>query len=202
MELPCGFMQNFETLGVDPQCAYKRRGYASFIFKEGVLTQKPHGAYETPLSSTKPGRAGKKVDLTPLPAAFLSSCVMQDLQKEILKAVREFERKECLDAELNMHLIRTSCEVTRAMITPGFHQDGFHYVCLLALERINARGALTQLSRSCSDSEIFLEEVLCPGNGVIFDDRRLWHHATDLEIDEPSNGPAFRSMLIVTVTVQ
>ncbi|CAJ1352253.1 unnamed protein product [Effrenium voratum] len=185
----------------DPGCAYKSRGYASFVFEAGELRKRPQRPYETPARSTKAGRAGKRVDLGPLPEGFVSSSEFLAMLAQVLTGVQDMEQGQADKAELGVHLIRTCCKGGAVQISPGFHQDGFQYVALIVLERSNAAGAENCLAvDKCA--EPFMTRKLEPGEGLIFNDQKLWHHVTDLTIADPSKGPGFRSMLIVTVDLE
>lgn len=83
---------------------------------------------------------------------------------------------------------------------PGLHQDGYDYSCDLNFRRDNVLGAETILSTSSSETDLFFEEPLFPGEFVFFDDRNLHHTARKVKVVDDKK-PAIRDMAIIDFVV-
>jgi hypothetical protein len=94
----------------------------------------------------------------------------------------QFQRVDCLPARIG-----------RAAVE-GFHQDGNPHVAMLVVNRTNltAGSGVSQYKlddRGRMTDDVVFDEVIAPGNIIYWNDRRVWHYGTDLEIaDAKANG--------------
>ena len=79
---------------------------------------------------------------------------------------------------------------------PGLHQDGYDYSAHLNVKRKNVKGGRSLISTSPDSSDMLLEHYLQPGQYLFFNDKTLYHTATAVECDDPSEE-SYRDMVII-----
>ena len=87
----------------------------------------------------------------------------------------------------------------------GFHQDGNRHVAMLVVNRVNITGdsGVSQYKMDAEGTmtdEMVFDGVIPPGHVIYWNDRRVWHYGTDLEVaDETANGGrGFRDVVILS----
>lgn len=102
------------------------------------------------------------------------------------------------DWQINVHQNRSRATLEKpGLLTPeGIHQDGHEFVMIAVLQRHSVTGGETRLWRAKDAPEPFWRGILRPEQGVLLDDRAVWHDVTDIL---PENSqPGFRDILIVS----
>ena len=105
----------------------------------------------------------------------------------------QFQRVECLPGRKG----RVAVE--------GFHQDGNQHVAMLIVDRVNitSDSGVSQykldVDGKMSDEMVF-DAVVPPGQLIYWNDRRVWHYGTDIEIADPAanGGRGFRDIVILS----
>ncbi len=105
----------------------------------------------------------------------------------------QFQRVECLPGRPG----RVAVE--------GFHQDGNQHVAMLIVDRVNITpdSGVSQykldVDGKMSDEMVF-DAVVPPGHLIYWNDRRVWHYGTDIELADPSanGGRGFRDIVILS----
>ena len=105
----------------------------------------------------------------------------------------QFQRVDCLPGRKG----RVAVE--------GFHQDGNQHVAMLIVDRVNitADSGASQYKLDASgklSDELVLDAVVPPGYLIYWNDRRVWHYGTDIEIADPAahGGRGFRDVVILS----
>jgi hypothetical protein len=99
---------------------------------------------------------------------------------------------------LNLHQIRiiTSAEVKGVLVPEGPHRDGHALVLTAVFRRHNIDGGVSQLLPT-GGGEPFFSTVLEPGQAMVVEDGRMWHHATDIVSRDGLLG--YRDIWIVSI---
>jgi len=99
---------------------------------------------------------------------------------------------------LNLHQIRivTSATVKGVLVPEGPHRDGHALVLTAVFRRHNIDGGMSQLMPT-GGGDPFFSQVLQPGQAMIVEDGRMWHHATDIVSHDGS--PGYRDIWIVSI---
>jgi hypothetical protein len=105
----------------------------------------------------------------------------------------QFQRVECLPGRRG----RVAVE--------GFHQDGNQHVAMLIVDRINITNdsGVSQYKLDADGKmgdEMVFDAVVPPGHLIYWNDRRVWHYGTDIEIADPAanGGRGFRDIVILS----
>jgi hypothetical protein len=100
--------------------------------------------------------------------------------------------------QLNIHQCRViSTPEVRGVAAPeGPHRDGHWFGMIAVTHRHNITGGETQLM-PLGGGEPFFRTTLREGQAIVFDDRRMFHHVTDIEHRDGSGG--FRDVWLVAV---
>ena len=87
----------------------------------------------------------------------------------------------------------------------GFHQDGNQHVAMLIVDRVNikADSGVSQYKRDAGGKmtdEMVFDAVVPPGQLIYWNDKRVWHYGTDIEIADPAanGGRGFRDIVILS----
>jgi hypothetical protein len=82
---------------------------------------------------------------------------------------------------LNVHQVRVIANksIKGVVVPEGPHRDGHYIIMTLVFSRHNIRGGASQLMDTGS-KDPFFDQVLQPGQALIVEDERMWHHATDI----------------------
>jgi hypothetical protein len=103
----------------------------------------------------------------------------------------QFQRVECLPGRPG----RVAVE--------GFHQDGNQHVAMLIVDRINITpdSGVSQYKLDANGQmtdELVFDAVVPPGHLIYWNDKRVWHFGTDIEIANPDRGRGFRDIVILS----
>lgn len=111
---------------------------------------------------------GVKVDVTP----FLT------------KAIDVIKPDTTIDWQINVHQYRVEAKpgVPGTPVPEGPHRDGAHYILMLCIRRDNVIGGETTLF---DDNKVpIFRETLQEGEAVIIDDTRLFHDASQVQVQD------------------
>jgi hypothetical protein len=104
------------------------------------------------------------------------------------------------DWQINVHQTRIFVkkgELQGVIVPEGPHKDGHEFVFIGVYDRHNVTGAEMTLRPDHDKETPFLTRTLQTGQGVVLDDRNLWHYVNDIEaIDD--REIAFRDTLIIS----
>lgn len=105
----------------------------------------------------------------------------------------QFQRVECLPGRPG----RVAIE--------GFHQDGNQHVAMLIVDRDNiaSDSGVSQYKLDAGgkmSDEMVFDAVVPPGHLIYWNDKRVWHYGTDIEIADPAanGGHGFRDIVILS----
>lgn len=87
----------------------------------------------------------------------------------------------------------------------GFHQDGNQHVAMLIVDRVNITpdSGVSQYKLDAAgkmSDEMVFDAVVAPGHLIYWNDKRVWHYGTDIEIADPdaNGGRGFRDIVILS----
>jgi hypothetical protein len=190
-------LATFETLEEDQflkdgAWPFRRRGFVRGHLHEGVIEWKED--YTFLQSRAVNGYMGDVV------RQFAPAC--PEIREYIggLLTNNPFHRDFLADASwsFGLHQIRILADGKHAGFPApeGVHQDGFDFIGVHCIRRQNIRGAVSHMREGAADGPMLLEGVLEPGQGVFFNDRTLFHHATPIEAISDEGG--HRDVVVVT----
>ena len=111
------------------------------------------------------------------------------------------------DAIVLVQFQRVECRPGRKgrVAVEGFHQDGNQHVAMLIVDRVNitSDSGVSQYKMDADgkiSDEMVLDAVVPPGHLIYWNDRRVWHYGTDLEIADAgaNGGRGFRDIVILS----
>jgi hypothetical protein len=107
----------------------------------------------------------------------------------VVAGAEEVPLDPTVDWQVDVHQwhIVTDDETQGVSVPEGPHQDGHTYSVIFVVDRQNITGGETQLIPLDSD-EPFFSVTLQAGQGVVLDDRRLRHYATDIRAPRGEDG--------------
>jgi hypothetical protein len=105
----------------------------------------------------------------------------------------QFQRVECLPGRPG----RVAVE--------GFHQDGNQHVAMLIVDRTNIKSDSGVSQYKLDEGgkmtdEMVFDAVVPPGHLIYWNDKRVWHYGTDIEIADPAanGGRGVRDIVILS----
>jgi hypothetical protein len=100
--------------------------------------------------------------------------------------------------EIGVHQIRIVCEGLKIgyPVPEGPHQDGFDYVAIYCINVFNAAGGVSSLYAGSKDGEMVYRGTLKAGDGLIVDDRKVFHYTSPIAASD--GGFGFRDICVVT----
>lgn len=105
----------------------------------------------------------------------------------------QFQRVDCLPGRRGRPAIE------------GFHQDGNRHVAMLIVDRVNitSGSGVSQYKMDAGGTmtdEMVFDAVIPPGQLIYWNDKRVWHYGTDLEVADPSaiGGRGYRDIVILS----
>ena len=116
-------------------------------------------------------------------------------------------RFEWNDAIVLVQFQRVDCLPGRRgrVAVEGFHQDGNQHVAMLVVDRVNITtdSGVSQYKLDADGTmsdEMVFDAVVPPGHLIYWNDRRVWHYGTDIEIADPAanGGRGFRDIVILS----
>ncbi len=101
------------------------------------------------------------------------------------------------DTVLGVHQIRIVCahDQSGEPAPEGVHQDGFDWVGIFCIARVDVVGAQTQLFDDRAQPPIF-SKALAPAEAVFINDRRIFHYTTPVTPSGPDQG--HRDVFVIT----
>merc|ERR1712076_5743 len=198
----------------DPFCQYRERAYHTLDVRIDTdssgdlimfVRRREHKAFEQ--GSTNPlvldGTIPQERRFAEVPTEFESYAGIQDIMKQSVRAVANFEQRKgrCLSkCEIGIHMFRVHCSLNAATspAPEGRHQDGFEYISVSVLDRCRVEGAESIVALTREGPPV-LEKVFLPGQGIVFDDKFYYHDVTPIL---PSHGrtEGHRDVLVLTFT--
>jgi hypothetical protein len=208
--------EHAKQLQPDPNVQCRDRGYSTFTYEAGRdLVQHSAASFITPGTVegnsvnilVTEGKIPAVRDFGPLPPGFTETPVFKSICDQTLEGVAQIAGCHVLKAKLGAHLFKVRCgEVVGTPSPEGRHQDGFDYISVTVLCRDNVVGGESIMAESKDGPPLFQEEIQ-PGQGYVFDDRRLWHDVTPIEVAPRECAPyecvptGHRVVLIITVNL-
>jgi len=127
-----------------------------------------------------------------------------DLRRLVFHYASRFEWN---DAIVLVQFQRVDCLPGRpgSVAVEGYHQDGNRHVAMLIVDRVNIKadsGASQyklDVGGKISDEMVF-DAVVPPGQLIYWNDKRVWHYGTDIEIADPAanGGRGVRDIVILS----
>lgn len=187
----------FEGLPLDAyleqKCRYRR--FSRFHVVPGSVTQLSHKYFEQE-AECNPLLGGIKRDYQDLESDLACD---EDFKSLIIDFVKicEIYRHE---AEVGVHQIRiASTDKMPGRPTPeGIHTDGFDFVGIFCAGKNGIKGGETHLYRE-REAEPVYRRTLEPGEFLIFDDRKLLHCTSQIEVLNSNYGT--RDVFIFTASL-
>lgn len=136
-----------------------------------------------------------------IPSGLKSS---EDIQSLLIGYAEKFA---LTDAIILMQFQRVLCSADQEghPAVEGFHQDGNLHVAMLIANRINIKSS-TGVSQYTRDEngkcgkELVFNSALQPGELVYWNDKKLWHFGTPIEIADPAanGGLGYRDIVLMS----
>ncbi|TGW14578.1 hypothetical protein EIL50_04665 [bacterium NHP-B] len=197
MPIPDAILKSFEALPTDPYIKglvkYRKRRYRTALYEKGRFHWEEGERFEfkqSKILNTYVGDIDRVYDgIFPHVCDFLA----QWLEISVLP---HLESKNYLIGAHQLRVIATGGR-TGLPAPEGFHQDGFDYVCIISIQRVNVRGGKTILKKKKNDRHTLFEGYLKPREFLLLDDRSLFHYKGDVQqIDQTADG--LRDVFVVT----
>ena len=127
-----------------------------------------------------------------------------DLQRLVFHYAARFQWH---DAIVLVQFQRVDCRPGRPgrVAVEGFHQDGNPHVAMLIVDRVNltADSGVSQYKMDAGGTitdDMVFDAVVPPGHLIYWNDRRVWHYGTDIEIADPAahGGRGHRDIVILS----
>ena len=196
------FAAHWEDLRLDKYAAEsgtrRMRRYGRFVLaRNGARRLLPHAAFRQPTNTNRlfPD-AGREFD--PLTDAFVADPVLDALLPLLSEIAAGIEDAPQWTVHVHPFRVVGSAD-SRGDATPeGRHQDGVTLVSSLLVARRNATGGQSSVFDP-DGREVLTTTLSEPGTLLVGDDRRTWHSVSPIRpVDR--NAPAFRDVLVVTLT--
>lgn len=188
-------LSSFQDLALDTYIPVKNRyrrfaqyrmSYSNDTWQFELL---PHRAYVT-YSKYNSVAGGIKREYKP---------IMTDFTNHIRQAAEEIPLDTSEEWQINVHQYRIFVEKEKldGIIVPeGLHRDGHDYVFIGVYDRHNVTGAELSLRPNEDKETPFFTTTIPAGQGVVFDDSKMWHYVTEIEpIDDQEE--AYRDTVVV-----
>jgi hypothetical protein len=127
-----------------------------------------------------------------------------DLRRLVVHYASHFEWN---DAIVLVQFQRVDCLPRRngRAAIEGFHQDGNQHVAMLIVDRVNITNdsGVSQYKMDAGGTmtdDMVFDAVIPPGHLIYWNDRRVWHYGTDLEIADAgaNGGRGYRDIVILS----
>ena len=97
---------------------------------------------------------------------------------------------------VTVHQIRVYTSEDVSPVPEGIHQDGYSYVGILCVNRVNVEGGETCLYDTIACNKLYTK-TLDVGEMIMFNDRKVLHDVSNIKpIDKTK--PAYRDVLVIT----
>jgi hypothetical protein len=99
--------------------------------------------------------------------------------------------------QINVHQVRVivRSDITGITVPEGPHRDGHDFVMNVIVARRNVSGGISQLVPTGGGTPFF-EDLIQENEAIMFDDRQIWHNATNILPLDNSGG--HRDILIIS----
>lgn len=190
--MPDNHLEHYMTNGFN----FRRRGYGTGSFKEGVFTWNKE-------TSTFTQSETKNAILETLKKRKFESIeptLHDSIQTDIIMPAYACIHPN--DYKVGVHQIRIIAN-TRCPGKPtpeGIHHDGVDYVAVACISTHNVSGGISFILDGETERHIHLEHILTPGELLIFNDKPVAHHVSDITPKLP--GFAHRDVIVTTFKVE
>jgi hypothetical protein len=197
------FAGHWEDLVPDPYAAAngseRLRRYGHFMLdRHGAVTGTTHEAFVQP-EDTNPLYVGVDRHFEPVTDAFATDPVLTALLQLLAGAAQCLSAADRWSAKIHPFRVIASADRAGDPTPEGRHRDGVTLVSTLLVDRRNATGGESTVSRP--DGEPVLTTTLSePGTLLLGDDRDTWHSVTPIAPADPAEGSAHRDVLVATLT--
>ena len=195
-EIPSAVLDSYEDLLPDSylkgEFIFRNRAFSNGDFLNGEFKWKEHYLFEQSRILNKYA-GGLKRDFMPI-SDVIKSFVENLLFKQTFASVIPNA-----DYHVGVHQIRTLCN-DKHMGYPapeGIHQDGFDYIAVLSINRVNLSGGITCLFDIAKEDEIVFEGIMDGGNALVLDDVNLKHYTSPITPKIP-NLTTYRDVIVIT----
>jgi hypothetical protein len=196
---PPPLLSSFKTLEPDV-LDYHSTGFQSRFRRFGVFRVEAGIVSEdrrlsTLFNNRKPFHTRFGIDVKPLSSEVVETRIIVCIVEQLLKCPLLPSSR----LGIGVNQVRVIADGHNCGSTaPSFHQDGYDLSCHIAVDRHNAIGGESILSRSQADKDVFLRRRLQPGEFMLFDDRKNFHTATPIRAKVIGESCS-RDMLILDV---
>jgi len=193
-ELGDAALDEFDHLPLDPYTPGKnrRRRYSTFRMRHA------DGAWRGEQMPQRPFLQPKTYnEMTGgMPRVF--EPVRFDPTPQMASVFEQVGLSRARDYALNLHQIRVEVDSQRpgVVVPEGPHRDGHALVLTAVFRRRNIDGGRSQLI-PLGGGEPFYSITLLEGQGLLIEDERMWHHATDILLADGDLG--YRDVWIVSI---
>lgn len=124
--------------------------------------------------------------------------IVTDFTEHIRRAVDAIPLPTSEPWQINVHQYRIFVDHDRqgVIVPEGLHRDGHEFVFIGVYGRTNIMGAELSLRMDEDKHTPVFTTTMQPGQGVVFDDKRLWHYVTEIEAVDPTL-PACRDTVVI-----
>jgi hypothetical protein len=184
----------FSDLPIDPYITghFRRRRYSHFSGRPGTLRRLKHQTFQQS-RQVNYLLGGVRREYGELDDGL----VALDAFRAMIATYVEHLGIDPAVTDFGVHQIRILCspEFAGDPAPEGIHQDGFDYVGIFCIDRVNVAGAATHLYRAKDQPPIFNKE-LQPGEVVFVNDREVFHYTDPLHPLVPGEG--HRDVFVIT----
>lgn len=107
-----------------------------------------------------------------------------------------FEQCNSMIGYMHIHQMRVRANEDVSPVPEGIHQDGYSYVGILCVNRVNVDGGETGLYDNVAGNRVY-NKILNAGEFVMFNDRKMFHYVSNIKPIDPSK-PAYRDVMVIT----
>ncbi len=169
----------FTELPKDPYIEgdYRFRTYARYDKKGDVYTRLPH-AFFCQTSNINHLVGNIERDFSPM----VDEIDCTEEFQHLLKSFAEYTLGADTDGVIEVHQIRVTCDEgsTGSPVPEGIHQDGFDYVGICCLKRVDISGGNTRIFSDATGQHAHIDTVLEENQFIIFNDKRYYHYVSEI----------------------
>jgi hypothetical protein len=186
-------MKEFNTLAFDPYTGGRQR-YRRF---SQMKLQYVNGEWVTELLPPRPFVQSKGYNGVVGGVARKFEPIRFDPTPQVAAGARAAGLDTGRVYQINVHQVRviTDKDITGVTVPEGPHRDGHDYVMNIIFKRHGISGGISQLMPT-GGGDPFFEDLLNENQAIIFDDRKMWHNATN--IMPLGDEPGHRDIMIIS----
>ncbi len=171
--------------------SYRRRRLSRFTGPTDALIHLPHNTFMQ-ASYVNELLGNIQRDYEELEEALIEEPAF----KALIQSMYDFFNMDPRSTVLGVHQIRISCnpKETGEPAPEGVHQDGFDYLCICCIDRVNIEGAATCFYANPIGEPIY-SAILEPGNIAYVNDQAIYHYSTPIE---PKDSYGYRDVFVIT----